>query len=292
MTGTTRNTFNPGEAEVLVVDYFVHLWPRYEAAVPQKRKLLLVRDTTEAEQALNDNRQIKVVIIQGLSRYSHEYSDDSAGNTSAFMRDQFCGGFTGHVIVVSRTLAYMTAHNMVELAPRQVQVFEKGTFLAEGGRILDDHMFRRSAIPCVRDQIWDEWDRLLSSNYSFERRLAEGPEEALTWLEGFDETMRKGDLRSIISHLEMIGVDTGVDDCDCIDAEHDSVFTWLHSHHHLFNRAVWEVLARDRRIMRVMRSIIDHDWHSSCDPKYIRRLRTFLLDEGPNPEWVGTPPKR
>jgi hypothetical protein len=65
--------YNPeAQADVLVVDFFQNLWETYASIVPQERNLLIVDDISKALVAVDGNPSIKVVIVQGMSRFEND----------------------------------------------------------------------------------------------------------------------------------------------------------------------------------------------------------------------------
>ena len=157
--GVKRGDFADGEATVLVLDFFQHLWEKYSQRVPQECNLLFVRDTTVAEVAMRENPGINVVIAQGLSRkvmnpeldemmlhgllrlsaWIQEQFDagepvndwfDSHEHTLAFLKHLQQQGFNGLVQVVSRTLKSYQLAGMTALKNLRVQYMNKQNFFS------------------------------------------------------------------------------------------------------------------------------------------------------------------
>lgn len=149
-----------GEATVLVVDRFQDLWGSYLRCIPSECNVLFVSDTMQARKALQQNPNVGVVFVQGLSRrISHPEVDailgnpnlaharelaawmvadgrsgplgqwlDSHHNTLDFLVDLQQQGFEGLVQVVSRMTNLGQQRQLCELEGLRVQYMDKQDF--------------------------------------------------------------------------------------------------------------------------------------------------------------------
>jgi hypothetical protein len=173
---------------------------------------------------------------------------------------------------VSSVFEDWEADRLKAVAPKQVSVAAKREFLKDAAAYLRDDI-HAPWLP-VRDDLWHSWEwHLNRPSGDPKAAMAEGAELALEWLEGFDATIAEGDPRRAYNHLTQLGVDTGQDDCDCIDPFEapQPWLQWFHEHHGLFNQAVWEALAEAGLIAQV-RAQLEADLASPDQ---------FIGDEGP-----------
>jgi hypothetical protein len=169
--GIKRGEFPDGEATVLVLERFQNTWESYGARVPEECNLLFVRDTAAAEQAMQENSAIGVVIAQGLSRRTtnavvdsmevsnleegsallygwlvkHERAGepvfdwlDNYQHTLAFLKSLQQQGFEGLVQVVSHSLSDYEWQQLLAVEGLRVQGMSKrnffeGTFTSKVG---------------------------------------------------------------------------------------------------------------------------------------------------------------
>lgn len=280
-----RNTFVDGTAEILVIDFFEHLWPDYASAIPACRRLMIVPDTTTASQVLAKNPAIRAVVIQGLSRRraSDSYGD-SLGNTMNFVNKLLDTGWPWRVYVVSKMIEPEVAARIMQTAPAQIKVLDKFQFLGHASKLLGKHI-DTPLVPqkawremCqqrkqhVRDHIDDETEaaRLEAGKLAHDLWVAECK------LLGFNQVITTGDPRAILVHLvEEMETHPLVGGCPCkVRAAARNWWGWLHQHHSQYNLAVWEALAADRDVLELVHYELEADLQSHGSmPGYGRIVR-------------------
>jgi hypothetical protein len=298
MTSTTRTTCATGQAEILVVDFMVHLWDQYEAALPEGSNHLLTADTTSATQAVADNPGLHTVIVQGLSRqHAGDQDSDNLSNTVQLVVDLIGRGFPGRIMVVSNSLTAEMQWVLRTITPTQVKTYHKSSFLRDNQA---REIFKQPAMSELQDGYWECLESATQPRFKALARYtlpsAQAFECMVESLSEFKATLRGGNPRKIYEHLVQLNLFQGDGDCTCAEDYAFPYGDWrwidqIHAYHGTYNKAVWELLSRYPGLLPLLRQELELDLShpdTDLDPgdpfgrfarkSYGRRLLTFLGD--------------
>jgi hypothetical protein len=289
-------TNNSATPEVLVLTANIGRQLHYDRIVPNGHTFWTVDSIAHARFIMTHTTTVKVVVVESETPSYHDVPASLEFIKSVqfikWLRDL---GYAGATIMVQRYVAGVNRWYFHELGWRvdQVDVFE---FVRRGWEDLT-RIFA-DTVP-ARDLLWVEWSRMLErSPWSNMHVLDEGPENVLTWLEEFEQTVRGGDARAIYKELIQMNVVTGHgDDCGCHeDASWGDKYKWMlwfHRNHRLYNRAVWEMLASVPGLLAAMRIELLDDMESTGFTPFGRNIRKSyglrlwrFLQDASDPMWV------
>lgn len=304
-TGEQRGSYDLGTAEILVVDFFRFVWPDYQEALPQGRRVLMVPDTKTAKLALEQNPHIKVVVIQGWSRTTeNDILSEGVGTTVAFVDDLLETGWPWRVYVVSTVLKTEEFKGFERLAPAQVRVMHKKQFFKVAPELLDhridEPLIVQTARRSIRRQMQEAVQQYSLDSIPFsEWELWKSLGRARRTCMRLDDVIAGGDpeaiLQFIVSELAFYPKQDGSCVCRARRREVTGWWNWLHANHHQMNQALWQALAADPDVLELVALELEADLlsmgalpgYGRIAPKlYGRRLLTFLRSGGSDPTWV------
>lgn len=316
-----RGDFPAGSATVLVVDYFRHHWFRYESVIPEGLNLLLVPDTSTAEQAWAENPEISVVIVQGLSKrrcnpaLEEQMQRGSLSAAALWLKDQALAGapwkdWTDDFQHTLDFFAFLEREEFDGLAVTVSTMFEDwhyrrlGQFQHLPVVVMDKRrFFRREFTPkavqkhSAQDWFWDEWQRREVSWPLYNKYHVQACEHDLTALEELRAKIATGDPWSIYAHAAQLVHEQST--CFCLqDARDLPELRWLAASHfqrRQFNRALWELLD-ESGLMGWMQLMLAFDLAGesrefegfglhACK-ELGRKLRGFFTTKGPSEDFI------